>query len=148
MLRFILPVMLAIAVTACAGSPGPVEPPKAISAAQGGETATVIINRVNAQPLHWVDANIMLNGKAIGTISNGQCVRATIPVGDHFMQLTQGLLGNIGGALGNAVAGAFKFKNVKIKSGQTLHYAAMPYYDGPNTGWLFRIQREASGRVC
>ncbi len=148
MLRIITASLIALALAGCAGTPGPVEKPKAISVAKAGKTATIYLTRANARVYSASAANVLLDGRQIGTITNGQCVRLTIPAGNHNLQLTTGFLSNLGGALGNALASSLKAYNVKARAGQRLHYGAKPVYNGPNTGWLFSVSQQASGRPC
>lgn len=152
MLRTVGLVMMAAALAGCVAAPGPVdgpvEKPKAISVAGGGARATVILRRANFSVYSASSANVLLDGTPVGTISNGQCVRLTIPAGNHNLQLTNGLFSDIGGALGNALASALEVYNVKAQAGQRLYYSAKPVYDGPNTGWLFEVSQQASGRAC
>ena len=148
MLRFLTTCVCLLAFVGCAtGLLPPADPPKAISLASGGPTATVILNRVSHTVYRAAAANVLLDGKQVGTVTNGQCVRLTIPAGNHNLQLTTGLLSNLGGALGNAIASSLKSYNVKIAAGQRQFFSAKPYYDGPS-GWLFRVTKEATGQPC
>lgn len=148
MLRFLALSALAMALGACATTTGPVEPPKTISAATGGNTATVFLQRADVWMASATSANVLLNGERIGTVSNGQCVRLKIPAGKHTMQLTTGVFGDFGAALGNALAKALDTQNVKAKPGQRLFYTARPVWDGPGTVPYFTVSQQASGRAC
>ena len=64
------------------------------------------------------------------------------------LQLAKNVFASFGGAIGNALLKAFKAYNVKIKPGQSLHYTAKARYDGPKTGWLFRVSMQPSGNTC
>ncbi len=144
---FILPIALLLSACATAELP-PIERPKAISLAQGSNSATIYLTRENGGALAHTTAEIILDGKKIGTMTNGQCVRLAIPAGSHNLQLTKNAFGSLGSALGNAVAKAFKIYNVKIERGQRLHYTARARYDGPKTGWLFSVSKQPSGQSC
>ena len=144
---FILAVVLLVTGCATADLP-PVEPPKAIALAQGSNTATIYLTRENGGALGHSSAEIMLDGKKTGTITNGQCVRLTIPAGSHNLQLAKSVFASLGSALGNAVASAFKIYNVKIKSGETQFFRAKARYDGPKTGWLFTTTKQKTGSAC
>ena len=148
MLRFPALSAIAMALAACATTTGPVEPPKTISAATGGNTATIFLRRADVWMASASSANVLLNGKRIGTVSNGQCVRLKIPAGDHTMHLTTGVFGDLGAALGNALAKSLGTQNVKAKPGQRLFYSARPVWDGPGTVPRFTVSQQASGRAC
>lgn len=142
-------LLVAFLLTGCATTElPPIERPKAISLDQGPNSAIIYLTRENGGALAHTTAEIMLDGERIGTMTNGQCVRLAIPAGSHNLQLTKSVFGSLGSALGNAIAKAFKVYNVKIESGQRLHYRATARYDGPKTGWLFSVSKQASGEPC
>lgn len=144
---YVLAIILLLTGCATAELP-PIERPKTISLAHGPGTATIYLTRENGGALAGSTAEILLDGKTIGTMTNGQCVRLTIPAGSHNLQLAKNVFASFGGAIGNALLKAFKAYNVKIKTGQSLHYTAKARYDGPKTGWLFRVSMQPSGNTC
>lgn len=145
----ILPLCaILVTLAGCATTTGPVEEPKTISAATGGKTAIVYLRRADVWMASAESANILLDGKRIGTVSNGQCVRVRIPAGDHHMQVTTGFLADLGAALGNAVARSLETQNAKARPGQRLYFSAKPRWDGPGTVPYFTVTREASGQAC
>ncbi len=146
MLRILILSGIMMALAGCAT--GPVEPPKTISAATGGNTAIIFLRRANVTMASASSANVLLDGKRIGTVSNGQCVRLRIPAGNHTMHLTTGVFGDLGAALGNAIANSLGTQNVKAKRGQRLFYSAKPVWDGPGTVPRFTISQQASGQAC
>lgn len=148
MLRNLALSVIAMALASCATATGPVEPPKTISAATGGNTAIIFLRRANVTMASASSANVLLDGKRIGTVSNGQCVRLRIPAGDHTMHLTTGVFGDLGAALGNAIANSLGTQNVKAKRGQRLFYSARPVWDGPGTVPRFTVTQQASGKAC
>ncbi len=146
-IRIFISVILLLSACAPRELP-PIEKPKAISLGKGQNSGTIFLNRQNARQLGFVTADILLNGERVGKITNGQCVRLTVPAGSHNLQLTEGNFGAIGAALGNAIAKSIGKYNVKITKGQQLHYFAQPVYDSPNVGWLFQTTQQTSGRKC
>ena len=148
MLRCFAVLSVFLGAAACATTTGPIAEPKTISAATSGPTATIFLNRADVTVYSASDANVLLNGERIGTISNGQCARLTIPAGNHNLSLSAGLFSGIGSAIGSALASSLNIYNVKAVKGQRMFYFAKPVYDGPNTGWLFKVKQQPSGRAC
>ena len=148
MLRVFTGLVILLGVAACATTTGPIAEPKTISAATDGPTATIFLNRADVTVYSASDANVLLNGERIGTISNGQCARLTIPAGNHNLSLSAGIFSDIGRAIGSALASSLNIYNVKAAKGQKLFYFAKPVYDGPNTGYLFKVEQQPSGRAC
>ena len=142
--------LVLLCLTGCAaGPPPPVFGPIAINAAEGKNTSTIILNRANARVLGHNSGEITLNGNKIGEIKNGQCVRLTIPAGNHNLHVHKGSIFNsIGSSIGNAFAEGLAIYNVKAVPGQTLHYAVKPHYDSPNVGWLLITRKQESGPNC
>jgi hypothetical protein len=148
MLRVLAISVSVMVLAGCATATGPVEAPKTISAASGGNTATIFLRRADVWMASASSANVLLDGERIGTVSNGQCVRLKVPAGNHNLQLTAGFLADLGSALGNAVARSLKIYNVKAKPGQRLYYSSKPVWDGPGTVPRFTVLQEASGQPC
>lgn len=143
----ILPVILLLAGCATTELP-PVERPKALSLANGPDTATIFLNRENGGPLATSVAKITLDGKEVGTITNGQCIRLTVPTGSHNLRLNTALFGGLVSGLGNALAKSLNVYNVKISKGEIQHFFGKAHYDSPQVGWLFRVTRQDTGKTC
>ncbi len=148
-MRIVL-LFVVVLLAGCAGTskPPPVGAPKAISLAQGGNTGTIYLNRANAPQLGYSTADVLLDGKKIGTIENGQCVRLTVPAGSRQLTVSASAFGNFGAALGSALVASMNLHNAKIKGGEVLHFSTKPYYDGPQTGWIMSTLKQKSGRTC
>ena len=142
-------LLAAMLVAACATTPPPVFEPTAISVAKGKNTATIFLNRADAPILGHATASIIFNGKSVGEIKNGQCVRLSVPAGSHNLHASKAsIFGQVGDSIGHSIAQSFNHFNVKIKPGQSLHYFAKPEYDSPNVGWIFRTIQKQAGRTC
>ena len=126
----ILAMILLLASCATTELP-PVERPKALSLANGPDTATIFLNRENGGPLAQSVAKITLDGKEVGTITNGQCIRLTVPTGSHNLQLNTALFGSLASGLGNAIAKSLNVYNVKITKGESQHFSGKAHYDSP-----------------
>lgn len=142
------PLLLGTLAAGCATGPPPVFEPAAISVGKGSDTLTVFMNRQNGGPLASANANLLFDGDVIGTIGNGQCVRLTLPAGNHNLTAAVDRFGSLGGSMGQALASAFNSYNVQGAPGQTLYFEVKPHYDSPQVGWLFYTSKVASGRTC
>ena len=142
-------LLMILLLTGCATTElPPIERPKALSLANGPDTATIYLNRENGGPLAHSIAKITLDGKEVGTITNGQCIRLTVPVGSHNLRLNTALFGSLASGLGNALAKSLNVYNVKISKGESQHFSGKAYYDSPQVGWLFRVSKQDTGRTC
>ncbi len=91
-----------------------------------------------------LEAYIDFDGKALGTITNGQCVRISIPAGKHMLTVSK-LRFNPFASVGSLLSSALKLHNVDIKAGQRQYYIVKPYYSGPNAGWMYSTTKQKSG---
>ena len=141
-------LFLVVLLGGCAsGTPVPHAPIK-IVAAEGPATSTVYLNRASTWVWSKLDAHILLDGKVIGTVKDGQCVKLTVPSGNHHLSVSgDQLFGGAAGSLGQATAGLFGLYNLKIKPGETQFFYAR-LEPNPGGSYHFATLRQSSGRKC
>jgi len=142
--------ILMVVLTGCASGGAPIKyKPISIAVAKGSKTATVYLTRQS----HWlktnVPANIIFDGKPIGVIKNGQCVRLKLPSGTHHLVVASSdiLFGNAASSANYSLAQSFGFQNLQMKPGQTQFFLTQLEYDSPGV-YLFQTRRQSSGRKC
>ena len=143
-----LTLSLAVWLGGCAsGTPVPHKPIK-IVAAKGPRTSTVYLNRASTWLWSKLDAHIFLDGKNIGTVRNGQCVRLTVPSGNHHLSVSPDQpFSGATTALAQTIASSLGLHNLKIKPGQTQFFYAYPELN-PGGSFNMATERRPSGRKC
>lgn len=110
--------------------------------------STVYLNRASTWVWSKLDGHIFLDGKNIGTVKNGQCVKLTVPSGNHHLSVSEDQL--FSGAftvLAQSAASSLGLHNLKIKPGQTQFFHAHPELN-PGGSFNFATLRRPSGRKC
>ena len=132
---------LTLFVAGCASGPVVSHKPSKIVAAQGPGTATVYLNRPTNHIWSTTNGKIFLDGKNIGVIKNGQCVRLTVPGGAHRLYVVPDLpLSDLGSGLDLGLS------NLNIKPGQAKFFRARVGVQ--NGAFQFLTNPVASGNTC
>lgn len=145
MFRHLAPIV-GLLLGACAHATGPLPQHKSakLDASSGATSATVYLNRVNTGAVANLTGKIYLNQEEIGEIKNGQCVKITVPAGQHSLMTSISL---IPPTLATGLLQAFGVYNLTTKPGEVVFFEARPDFD-LNAGWMLHARKVPSGRRC
>lgn len=112
------------------------------AAAQGtshSNTGTVYVSRPSQFVAVALSVNVNVNGKTVGSIDNGQCMKVVLPVGRHTISGSN--------MWGNPFSGGAAPVRVEIRPGASTYVLITPT---PEMGYniIFRATVTAAGRRC
>jgi hypothetical protein len=106
----------------------------------GANAGTVYISRPSQWVAYFISINITANGKPVGSISDGQCIRVTLPAGRY----------TISGI--DAFSAPFRIRpdsvNVSVRESAASYVVITPRQIFPGNYTIYEHRLVSSGRRC
>jgi hypothetical protein len=105
-------------------------------------TGTVYVSRPSVWAASALRIRILVNGKAVGSIGDGQCLKVTLPAGGHKVH------GEVVSVLGPVFDSNTDSVQVTVASGSAMFVSITPTAIFPTQHIIYPVKAASKGRSC
>lgn len=118
-------------------------PPSALAQAKAAPgTGTVYVSRPSVWAASALRIHVLVNGKAVGSIGDGQCLKVTLPTGRHKVH------GHVPSLLGQLFDSSTDSVQVNVRSDSATFVSINPTVIFPSQYIVYPATVSSKGRSC